>query len=1570
MKLRLPLRGGKFAIIVSIYAPLMTRPDETRNKFQEDPHALPTSVPKTDKFIVLGDFNGRVSTDHAIWGGVLRPHGLGGSDNGLLILRSCAENRLILTNNYLCLPCAREDHLDSFSVASVAPAGLCRRPEARPAGCAEDKVDSSDELAQRLANLPVAAADEDASVENRWCQLRDTVQSKDLAVLGRARRQHQDWFDVDDVAISNLHAEKDRLHKTYVNRPTDDNKAAFYRSRRLMQRRLRGMQDAWTAREAEETARNERTSSQRSRETNADLNLPPSLHESIKTVQRLSSGEAPGSDAIPAEIYKQGGPQPMNHLTALLQKMWRQGEVPQDFKDDTIVHLYKHKGNRKICDSHQGISLLNIAGKIFARILLNRLNNHLEQGLLPESQCGFRRHHGTTDMILVAEILRLNAVSDRQRYHQLIKEESLGNRKPSELLRRMRTLLGDMQVDEKLVKKMFLERLPADVQTILASGSQNLTLSHLAEMADRMIEVQRFQPPSVAQISTSSSTVNEQLLQQMSTIANEIASLKLQLARITCSRSPSRHRSRSRPRTANLCWYHANFAAKARKPTSQRIDATVFSGSPSSGRTFYVCDNVTRRRFLVDTGAQISVVPPTPVDRRCPSPGLHLQAANCSPISTFGSRSLTLNIGLRRSFSWIFVIADVPHAILGSDFLAEFDLLVDCRRSCLLDRTTGLSVRGLTPFNDSCNLSVLDTGIACPYRDLLLQHPNIIKPQFRIGEIQHDVVHHIRTSGPPVFARPRRLAPSRLQAAKAEFEHMLQLGIIRPSESPWASPCIWCPRQHQTTGGPVIPVAPEDVPKTAVTTPFGLFEFIRMPFGLRNAAQTFQRFIDRVLRGLPFVYAYINDLLVASRNAEEHKEHLTLVFDRLDQFGVVINPSKCVLGVPSLDFLGHHVDAQGLRPLSSKVEAICDFPPPTSKRQLQSFLGMVNFYRRFLPNCADLMLPLTNLLSGPKGPLELRGHALTAFERIKTSLADATLLTHPAPEAPLSLMVDASTVAVGAVLQQHINNSTRPLAFFSKKLSPAETRYSTFGRELLAIYLATTNHLHLPSDPILTNITREISHLDYISQFTTDIRNIDGPKNEVADMLSRPSLSSLQLSHGIDLCAMAAEQQRVGCPGEESVSGLQLKDVPLTTGSGTILCDVSTPFHRPFVPASMRRAVFQTLHGLSHPGIRASRKLLAERFVWPGMNKDVKAWARSCLSCQRNKVQRHNKSSPGTFPSPDARFSHVHLDVVGPLPPSNGFTYLLTCVDRYTRWAEAIPLPNVQAETIVKAIVSRWVAMFGAPSTVTTDRGAQFESALFQTLLNFIGCTRIRTTAYHPAANGMVERFHRQLKTALRAVEDPGNWSDNLPLALLGIRAALKSDLGCSAAELVFGTTLRLPGEIITPTSRGADETPDNLVHRLRQFMRSLSPVPPRAPMTESYVEKDLDNCTHVFVRCNRVRQPLESPYEGPFRVLARNAKTFRILRSDKEHVVSVDRVKAAVAEEPPDRSQGQTCADPLTPVPPSSLSPTRSPCPLPCPPPLRPAYFLSLHVNSIQLQHHRPPQHAVNPLRLYLLHT
>ncbi|BHF76094.1 hypothetical protein SprV_0501919200 [Sparganum proliferum] len=165
---------------------------------------------------------------------------------------------------------------------------------------------------------------------------------------------------------------------------------------------------------------------------------------------------------------------------------------------------------------------------------------------------------------------------------------------------------------------------------------------------------------------------------------------------------------------------------------------------------------------------------------------------------------------------------------------------------------------------------------------------------------------------------------------------------------------------------------------------------------------------------------------------------------------------------------------------------------------------------------------------------------------------------------------------------------------------------------------------------------------------------------------------------------MAAEQRRAGSSWDEDVSGLQLQDLSLTTGNGTILCDVSTTLHRPFVPLSLRHKVF-SLRILSHPGSRATDKLASGRFFWPGMHKGLKAWTRVCLGCQRNKVERHNKAPNGTFPIPDARLSHVHLDRVGLLPLSNGCYYLLTCVDRLTRWPEAIPLPDVAASKVVKA---------------------------------------------------------------------------------------------------------------------------------------------------------------------------------------------------------------------------------------------------------------------------------------------
>ena len=468
-----------------------------------------------------------------------------------------------------------------------------------------------------------------------------------------------------------------------------------------------------------------------------------------------------------------------------------------------------------------------------------------------------------------------------------------------------------------------------------------------------------------------------------------------------------------------------------------------------------------------------------------------------------------------------------------------------------------------------------------------------------------------------------------------------------------------------------VPMNPDDIPKTCVVTPFGAFKWLFMPFGLRNAGNTFQRMMDRVGIDLPFVFIYLDDILVASPNLQTHEVHLRQVLERLRGFGLVINPAKCLWAKTLVPFLGHQVTAAGITPLDRHLDAVQNYLPPTDVQSLQRFLGLVNLFRRFIPAAASLLAPLTDALKKTAAKFEWTPEMATSFAAAKKALISATALQHPNSSAEISLAVDASSTHVGGVLQQWDAAAAAwaPLAFWSKKLGGAERNYSTFDCELLAVYLGIRHFRfalegrqftlltdHKPIVSALTRVSPPVSarqqrHLSYISEFSVKLVHLPGVSNAVANALSRPppsvsAVTSTTMRAGTPASGMVAgptyhQTVRAGTPASGTVaaaSTVNTIDVLTAVSTADLLSEqakcsdcrflVNSPrflvradqngvlfSHSDaepclLVPAVHRRRVFDDVHGLAHPGTRATKRMISRRFLWPAMMKDITAWVK------------------------------------------------------------------------------------------------------------------------------------------------------------------------------------------------------------------------------------------------------------------------------------------------------------------------------------------------------------------------
>ena len=448
---------------------------------------------------------------------------------------------------------------------------------------------------------------------------------------------------------------------------------------------------------------------------------------------------------------------------------------------------------------------------------------------------------------------------------------------------------------------------------------------------------------------------------------------------------------------------------------------------------------------------------------------------------------------------------------------------------------------------------------------------------------------------------------------------------------------------------------------------------------------------------------------------------------------------------------------------------------------------MVNFYHQCIPRCSEILAPLSKLLKNKKKNDKITWTEQTEnmFEVIKANLNKITSLAMLQEGSELKLTTDASATAIGAVLEQSIEGNYLPIGFHSRKLKSQEQRYSTYDRELLAIYDSIkhfknlienrqfdifTDHKPLVHALEMKNPSpRQQRQINWISQFDCKIKYIAGKSNVVADFLSRTEINEINFSPVIKIGIIKDNQEEV------LAEALKTKSLEVIEFNG-IWYDISIKNNiRPLIPEKNRKECFDSVHQLGHYGIHTTYNMIHLEVCWPSMRKDIKNWVKDCKECNLNKITQHPKLKKINFENCD-KLEVIHLDIVGPLPTNKNKKYLITIIDRNTGWFEVIPTKEITAEKISKIVDEQWITRYGPPKKIITDQGPQFESEIFKKLCERNSIRKARTTTYNPQCNGKIERFHRTLKETLNTFCNDKNWLENLNKTLLGLRLKTKSN--------------------------------------------------------------------------------------------------------------------------------------------------------------------------------------------------
>ncbi|GJT61021.1 putative reverse transcriptase domain-containing protein [Tanacetum coccineum] len=715
----------------------------------------------------------------------------------------------------------------------------------------------------------------------------------------------------------------------------------------------------------------------------------------------------------------------------------------------------------------------------------------------------------------------------------------------------------------------------------------------------------------------------------------------------------------------------------------------------------------------------------------------------------------------------------------------------------------------------------------------------------------------------PVARAPYRLAPS-------EMKELSEKGFIRPSSSPWGAPVLFVKKKDgsfrmcidyrelnkltiknryplpriddlfdQLQGSSVyskidlrsgyhqLRIREEDIPITAFRTRYGHYEFQVMPFGLTNAPAVFMDLMNRVCKPYldKFVIVFIDDILIYSKNKEEHGEHLKTILDLLRSEKLYAKFSKCDFWLDSVQFLGHVIDSSGVHVDPAKIEAIKNWAAPTTPTEVRQFLGLAGYYRRFIKEFSLISKPLTKLTQKNK-PYVWGDDEEEAFQTLKLKLCSAPILSLPEGSEDFVVYCDASLKGFGAVLMQR----EKVIAYASRQLRKNEENYTTHDLELGAVVFALRLWRHYLYGTKCTVYTdhkslqyildqkelnmRQRRWIELLSDYDCVIRYHPGKANVVADALSRKDKEPIRVRALVvtvhnNLPGQIRNAQVEACKKENiGAEGFRGEGEPFEVRSDGTKCLKG----RVWIPSfgGLRDLIMLESHKSKysiHPGSDKMYHDLRKLYWWPNMKADIATYVSKCLTCAKVKAEHQRPS--GLLQQPEIpvwKWERITMDFITKLPrTSSGYDSIWVIVDRLTKSAHFIPMnEKYKMEKLTRLYLKEIVCRHGVLVSIFSDRDPRFASWFWRSLQKSLGTNLDMSTAYHPETDGQSERTIQTLEDMLRAcvIDFGSGWDKHLPLAEFSYNNSYHASIKAAPFEALYGRKCRSPNRLLAARSR------------------------------------------------------------------------------------------------------------------------------------------------------------------------